>query len=224
MTAQMWHEISVGVWETLFMSVVSTFFAYLIGLPLGIILAVTDKKGLKPNIVVNKLLGFVVNVLRSVPFLLLFVLVIPFTRIVVGTSIGAGATIVPLTLAAAPFVARLTETSIKEVDDGITEAAQACGASLVKVVYKAVIPECLPSLLGNIAVTFVTVIGYSAMAGFCGGGGLGAIAINYGYYRNNEKVMLVTVAIIVVIVQVFQELGLFLAKKRDKKKKQNKSF
>lgn len=219
MTPEIWNEVLKGIWETLYMSVVSTILAYIIGLPLGVILAVTDKNGLKPNIVINKALGIIVNILRSVPFLILFVAVIPFTRIIVGTSIGPSATIVPLTLAAAPFVARLTETSVKEVDGGISEAAQACGASLVKVVCKAVIPECLPSLLGNAAIAFVTVLGYSAMAGFCGGGGLGAIAINYGYYRNDRTVMFVTVAIIVVIVQIFQELGLFLAKLRDKRRK-----
>lgn len=219
MTADIWQEILKGILETLYMSVLSTLFAYILGLPLGIILALTDKKGLKPNLIINKILGILVNVLRSIPFLILFVAVIPFTRVVVGTSIGASATIVPLTLAATPFVARLTETSVKETDEGTLEAAQACGASLIKVVYKAVIPECLPSILANLAVTFVTVLGYSAMAGFCGGGGLGAIAINYGYYRNNQKVMLVTVVIIVVIVQIFQEAGLFLAKKRDKRKK-----
>lgn len=218
MTSGIWHEILIGIWETLYMSVISTVFAYAVGLPLGIILAITDKKGPKTNIAVNKILGIVVNILRSIPFLILFVAVIPFTRLVVGTSIGASATIVPLTLAAIPFVARLTETSVKEVDYGIIEAAQSCGASLCKVVCKAVIPECLPSILSNITITFVTVLGYSAMAGFCGGGGLGAIAINYGYYRHNETVMSVTVVIIVLIVQIFQELGLFFAKKRDKRK------
>ncbi|MDE6585382.1 MAG: ABC transporter permease [Clostridia bacterium] len=219
MNSAIWNEILKGIWETLYMSVASTALAYVIGLPLGVVLAITDRQGLKPNIAVNKTLGIIVNVLRSIPFLILFVAVIPFTRLVVGTSIGASATIVPLTLAAAPFVARLTETSVKEVDGGVTEAAQACGASLFKVVYKAILPECLPSLLANAAIAFVTVLGYSAMAGFCGGGGLGAIAINYGYYRNNSTVMLVTVVIIVVIVQIFQEVGLYLAKLRDRRRK-----
>lgn len=219
MTPEIWNEILKGIWETIYMSVISTALAYIVGLPLGVILAVTDRQGLKPNVAINKALGVVVNVLRSVPFLILFVAVIPFTRLVVGTSIGPSATIVPLTLAAAPFVARLTETSVKEVDGGIIEAAQACGASPVKVIYKAVIPECLPSLLANAAIAFVTVLGYSAMAGFCGGGGLGAIAINYGYYRNDRTVMFVTVLIIVVIVQIFQEAGLWLAKLRDKRRK-----
>lgn len=219
MNSLIWQEIFKGLWETLYMSVVSTLLAHVIGLPLGVILAVTDRQGLKNNFIVNKLLGIAVNILRSIPFLILFVAVMPFTDIVVGTTIGPSATIVPLTLAAAPFVARLTETSVKEVDGGVIEAALSCGASLPKVVCKAILPEALPSLISNAAVAFVTVLGYSAMAGFCGGGGLGAIAINYGYYRNNRTVMLVTVIIIVAVVQIFQEVGLWLAKLRDKRRK-----
>ncbi|MBD5583835.1 MAG: ABC transporter permease [Clostridia bacterium] len=219
MTAQIWQQILEGLWDTVYMSVVSTLFAYVIGLPLGVVLAITDKNGLKRNIAVNKALGFIINVLRSVPFLILFVTVIPFTRLITGTSIGATATIVPLTLASAPFVARLTETSLKEVDSGVIEASLACGASNSKIILKAILPEAVPSLLSNVAIAFVTIVGYSAMAGFCGGGGLGQIAVNYGYYRNNQEVMLTTVAIIVVIVQVFQELGLFLARRKDKRRK-----
>lgn len=219
MNTAIWNEILIGLWETLYMSVASTFGAYVLGMPLGILLAVTDKRGLKPNRIINIALGVVTNILRSIPFLILFVAVIPFTRIIVGTSIGAVATIVPLTIAASPLVARLCETSIKEVDKGITEAALSCGAPLTKVVFKAILPECLPSLLSNAAVAFVTVLGYSAMAGFCGGGGLGAIAVNYGYYRNNQTVMVVTNVIIVVIVQLFQEFGLWLARRKDKRVK-----
>ena len=219
MTTQLWQEIAKGVGESLYMSVIATVFAYLIGLPLGVILAVTDRQGLKPNLIVNKSLGFIVNVLRSVPFLILFVALIPLTRILVGTAIGASATIVSLVFAAAPFVARLTETSFKEVDSGVVEAAIACGASTPKIILKVLIPEALPSLIANAAIAFVTIIGYSAMAGFCGGGGLGAIAINYGYYRGNNTVMIVTVVIIVVIVQIFQEAGLKIAKLRDRRRK-----
>ena len=218
----MLNEILKGLGDTLYMSIVSTVLAYVIGLSLGIVLAVTDKNGLKPNIFINKALGIVINVLRSVPFLILMVAVIPFTRLVVGTSIGASATIVPLTLAAAPFVARLTETSLKEVDGGVIEAAQSFGTPAVKIILKAIIPEALPSLLSNVAIAFVTIVGYSAMAGACGGGGLGQIAINYGYYRNNSKVMYITVAIIVVIVQIFQEFGLWLARFKDKRRKHKK--
>lgn len=219
MTTQLWQEIAKGVGESLYMSVIATALAYLIGLPLGVILAITDRQGLKPNLIVNKSLGFAVNVLRSVPFLILFVALIPLTRILVGTAIGASATIVSLVFAAAPFVARLTETSFKEVDAGVVEAAVACGASTPKIILKVLIPEALPSLIANAAIAFVTVIGYSAMAGFCGGGGLGAIAINYGYYRGNNTVMIITVVIIVVIVQIFQEAGLKIAKLRDRRRK-----
>ena len=219
MTSALWEAIGVGLWETLYSSLLATIFAFIIGLPLGVLLAITDRGGLKANVVVNKILGLVVNVFRSIPFLILFVTVLPFTRIVVGTSIGATAATVPLTIAAAPFVARLVETSVKDVDAGVIEAALSFGTPTIKIIYKAILPEIIPSLLANAAITFVTVIGYSAMAGFCGGGGLGAIAVNYGYYRGNTKVMLITVAILVIVVQIFQELGLLLAKKRDKRKK-----
>ncbi len=218
MNSAIWTEIGIGVWETLYSSVLSTVFAFIFGLPLGVILAITDRGGLKQNAVLNKILGLLINILRSVPFLILFVTVIPFTRIVVGTSIGALAATVPLTVAATPFVARLVETSVKEVDAGVIDAALSMGTPTVKIIYKAILPEIIPSMLANVAIAFVTVIGYSAMAGFCGGGGLGAIAVNYGYYRGNNTVMLVTVAILVVIVQMFQEFGLWLAKTRDRRK------
>ncbi len=218
-TTYMWQEIGWGILETLGMTVISTIVAHIIGIPLGVLLAVTDKGGLKPCIWLNKIVGVIVNILRSIPFLILLVLVLPFTRLIVGTSLGWQAVTVPLTIAAAPFIARLTETSLKEVDPGVVEASLACGASPFKTMWKTLLPEALPSLISNAAVAFVTIIGYSAMAGFCGGGGLGAIALNYGYYRNNTLVMLVTVVFIVVIVQVFQELGLWLAKKRDRRTK-----
>lgn len=219
MNELLWKEIGIGCWQTLYASVAATFFATLIGLPLGMALAFTDKRGLIENVIINKILGVIVNILRSVPFLILFVVVMPFTRTVVGTTIGTVATILPLTLATAPFVARLTETSVKEVNSGVTEASLACGASVNRTIWCAILPEALPSILGNLAVTFVTVIGYSAMTGFCGGGGLGGIAVNYGYYRNNRTVMYVAVVFIIVVVQVFQELGLWLARRRDKRKK-----
>lgn len=218
MNSAIWNEIFAGIGETLYMSVISTIVAHIIGIPLGFALAATDSTGLKPNPIINKSLGFVVNVVRSVPFLILLVFIIPFTRLVVGTSIGPTATIVPLTIAAAPFIARLTETSVKEVDGGVIEAAKSFGTPIIKIVFKVILPESLPSLISNAAVAFVTVVGYSGLAGFCGGGGLGTIAINYGYYRGNEAVMAVTVLIIIVIVQIFQEVGLWLAKKRNKRK------
>lgn len=218
MNSNIWSEIGIGIWETLYSSVLSTIFAFILGLPLGVVLAITDRGGLKQNAVFNKILGLVINVLRSVPFLILFVTVIPLTRFIVGTSIGALAATVPLTIAATPFVARLVETSFKEVDSGIIDAAISMGTPTVKIIYKAILPEIIPSLIANATIVFVTVIGYSAMAGFCGGGGLGTIAVNYGYYRGENLIMLVTVGILVVIVQVFQELGLWLAKTRDKRK------
>lgn len=219
MNAQIWREIGIGCWETIYASVIATLFSLIFGMAIGVVLALTDKQGLKPNVVVNKILGVIVNVLRSVPFLILFVAVMPFTRFLVGTTIGATATIVPLTLAATPFVARLTETTVKELDGGVLEAALSCGAPVRTIVWKVILPESLPSLLSNAVIALVTVIGYSAMSGFCGGGGLGAIAINYGYYRGNETVMLVTVLIIIVLVQIFQEVGLLLAQRRDRRKK-----
>lgn len=219
MNEQIWKEIGVGFFETIYASVVATLLSLLFGVAIGVILALTDKQGLKPNIVINKILGVLVNVLRSVPFLILFVAVMPFTRVLVGTTIGATATIVPLTLAATPFVARLTDSTVKELDGGVLEAAIVCGTPVRTIVWKVILPESLPSLLSNAVITFVTVIGYSAMSGFCGGGGLGGIAINYGYYRGNETVMAVTVLVIIVIVQVFQEVGLLLARRRDKRRK-----
>ena len=223
MTPQLWHDLGVGLWETLYSSVLATLFAFIIGLPIGVILAITDRGGLKQNLVINKILGIIVNVLRSVPFLILFFLIIPFTRLIVGTSIGTPATIVPLTIAAAPFIARLVETSVKEVDAGVIEAALSFGTPTVKIIFKAILPEIIPSLIANAAIALVTVIGYSSMMNFCGGGGLGAVAINNGYYRNNTTVMYIAVAIIIVLVQVFQELGLLLAKKLNRRKKSDSS-
>lgn len=219
MTPELWNEIGIGLLETLYMSLAATALSYAVGLPLGAVLAVTDKTGIRPNVIVNKVLGVIVNVFRSVPFLILFVALIPVTRALTGTTIGATATVVPLVFAASPFVARLTESSLKDADGGVVEAASAMGASPLRIVLRVMIPEALPSLLTGAAIAFVTVLGYSAMAGFCGGGGLGAIAVNYGYYRNNTTVMLVTVAIIVVIVQAVQELGLKIAKLIDRRKK-----
>lgn len=219
MTPELWNEIGIGLLETLYMSLAATALSYAVGLPLGAVLAVTDKTGIRPNVIVNKVLGVMVNVFRSVPFLILFVALIPVTRALTGTTIGATATVVPLVFAASPFVARLTESSLKDSDGGVVEAASAMGASPLRIVLRVMIPEALPSLLTGAAIAFVTVLGYSAMAGFCGGGGLGAIAVNYGYYRNNTTVMLVTVAIIVVIVQAVQELGLKIAKLIDRRKK-----
>ena len=215
--AQMMQLLAKGIWETLYMTLVSSFLAYLLGLPLGLLLIVTDKNGIRPMRVLNRLLSFVINFVRSVPFLILLIAVIPFTRFLVGTSVGSTATIVPLVLASAPFVARMVESSIKEVDRGVVEAAQSMGASPWQIVWKVLLPEAKPSLILNAAIATTTILGYSAMAGFVGGGGLGTISINYGFYRYQSDVMLVTVLLLVVIVQGFQEIGMRIAMKGDKR-------
>ena len=206
-----------GVWETIYMTVVSTVVAYLIGIPLGVILYVTDKNGVRPNRAINLLVGTIVNIFRSVPFLILLVFIMPFTRFVVGTTIGSTATIVPLVVAAAPYVARMVESSLKEVDAGVVEAARAMGSSVWQMIVKVFLPEAKPSLMVGAAISLATILGYSAMAGFVGGGGLGAIATNYGYYRYQTDIMFITVILLVIIVQIFQEGGLALARKFDKR-------
>ena len=206
-----------GVGESLYMTLVSTILAYAFGLPLGIILHVTDKNGICRNAPVNAVLGIIVNLLRSVPFIILLVALMPFTRAVVGTTIGSTATIVPLVIGAAPFVARMVESSLKEVDGGVIEAAQSMGSSNFQIITKVLLPEAKPSLIVGSAIAITTILGYSAMAGFVGGGGLGAIAINYGYYRYQDEMMLITVVLLVIIVQVFQEIGMRAAKVLDKR-------
>lgn len=206
-----------GIGETLYMTLASSFFAYVLGLPLGVLLTVTSKDGLRPNKVVNGVLGVVVNVLRSIPFIILLILMLPVTRKIVGTSIGASAVIVPLVGAAFPYVARLVESSLKEVSPGVIEAAQSMGASNFKIVTKVLIPEAKPALFQGAAIAVTTILGYSTMAGFVGGGGLGDIAVRYGYYRNVSEVMLTSVALLVIIVQILQETGSFLSRKTDKR-------
>ena len=206
-----------GIWETLYMTVVSTAFAYLLGIPLGVVLYITDKNGICHNKTINFVVGAIVNMVRSVPFLILLVAILPFTRLVVGTTIGSTATIVPLVIAAAPFVARMVESSLKEVDAGVIEAAKAMGSSVPQIIFKVLLPEAKPSLLVGCTISLATILGYSAMAGFVGGGGLGAIAINYGYYRYQGDIMWITVILLVVIVQLFQEIGLRIVRKVDKR-------
>ena len=210
-------ELVSGIGETFYMVCLATLFAYVIGLPLGLLLVTTDKKGVRPMPVLNTVLGIVVNILRSIPFLILAVMLIPFTRAIVGTSIGSTATIVPLVIGSAPFVARMVESSAKEVDPGIIEAAQSMGASTGQIIFKVLLPEAKPSLVVGAAITITTILGYSAMAGFVGGGGLGTIAVSYGYNRCQTDVMLLTVALLVVIVQLFQEIGMRLAKRIDRR-------
>ena len=196
-----------GLWETVYMTVGATVLSYIVGLPLGLILAATAADGVRPNRSVNLVLGAIVNVLRSVPFLILLYTVIPVTRFIVGTAIGTKATIVPLFISAFPFVARLVESSAREVDRGVVEASLSMGASVGQVIRKVILPEARPSLINGAAIATTTILGYSAMAGVAGGGGLGAIAINYGYSRYNTAVMLTMCAVIVVVVQFFQSAG-----------------
>lgn len=211
-------EFLGAIWDTLYITILSTVFAILIGLPLGIILVTGDKKGIKPlPSFILVLINGVINVLRSIPFLILMILVIPVTRTIVGTSIGTKATVVPLVFAAFPFAARLVESSLREVNPNIIEMAQSMGASPIKIITKVLIPESVPSLISNATIAFTTVLGYSAMSGILGGGGLGKIAINYGYYRYQTLIMIFAVLLLIVIVQVFQSIGTALAVKSDKR-------
>ena len=217
--SQLIDIMSGGIVESLYMTVVSTLLAYLFGIPLGVVLYITDKGGIAENRVINAQVGTVVNLLRSVPFIILLVAILPFTRFVVGTTIGATATIVPLVVAATPFVARMVESSLKEVDGGVIEAALSMGSNNWQIITKVLLPEAKPSLIVGSTIAITTILGYSAMAGFVGGGGLGAIGINYGYYRYEEDIMLITVVLLVIIVQVFQETGMRIATKTDKRRR-----
>ena len=207
-----------GIWDSLYMTIFSTVFAYIIGLPLGVVLVVTEKGGIRQNRAVNLILGVIINILRSVPFLILAITIRPLTRLVVGTTIGSKATIVALVVAAAPFVARVVESSLKEVDKGVIEAAQSMGASTMDIICKVLVPEAKSSLIVGGAIAVTTILGYSAMAGFIAGGGLGDIAIRYGYYRYETGIMLITVLLLVLLVQIFQEIGMRLAKIGDKRR------
>ena len=206
-----------NTWISIYMTLISTLIAYAIGLPLGVILVVTAPGGLKPSKTIYKILDFVVNIVRSVPFLILLITIMPLTKLIVGKSYGPAATIVPLALAAAPFVARLVESSLLEVDHGVIEAAQSMGAGLYTIIFKVLLAEARTSLIVGATIALGTILGYSAMAGVVGGGGLGNIAIQYGYYRNQLNVMYAAVIILVVIVQVLQIIGTKLSKKLDKR-------
>ena len=216
-TKEITDMIINGVWATLYMTVASTVLGYVFGLPMGVLLAITDKEGLTPNAVVYKILDVIANIVRSIPFLILLILLIPFTRLLVGQSYGSTATIVPLVIAAIPFIGRMVESSIKEVDPGVIEAARSMGASNMQIVMKVLLVEARTSLLTGATIAIGTILGYSAMAGFVGGGGLGAIAVNYGFYRYDAETMWITVLLLVVIVQVFQELGMMIARRTDKR-------
>lgn len=210
--------LAEGLRDTLIMVLAATILGYILGLPVGVLLAVTDKNGLSPHPVIYKVTDFIVNILRSVPFLILLIMLIPFTRLVVGQSYGTRGTIVPLTIAAAPFIARIVESSLKEVDPGVIEAARSMGASKGTIVRKVLIGEARSGLLVGITISLGTILGYSAMAGVIGGGGLGDIAIRYGYYRWETKIMLITVAILIILMQLLQGIGNILSKKVDKRK------
>lgn len=209
--------LKTGILETLYMTVTSSIFAYVIGIPLGIILIVTDKDGIRPLPWLQKVLGLIINLLRSVPFIILLIMVLPITKWIVGTTLGSTAVIPPLVIAAAPYVARVVESSLKEVDGGVIEAAKSMGASTLQIVWKVLLPEAMPSLFVGGALSTTTILSYSAMSGFVGGGGLGDIAIKYGYYRYQTGMMFVTVAILVIIVQLIQERGMKLARISDKR-------
>jgi D-methionine transport system permease protein len=209
--------IGIGILESLYMTILSSILAYILGLPLGILLVVTDKDGIAPLVVLNRIIGAIVNIFRSIPFVILLVALMPFTRLVIGTTLGPNALVVPLVIGSAPYIARLVESSLKEVDHGIIEAAQSMGASPSQIVFKVLVPEAMPSLLMGGAIAVITILSYSAMGGFVGAGGLGTIAINYGYYRYQGDKMLITVAILVLIVQGVQELGGRLMRRSDKR-------
>ena len=209
--------ITRGIFETVYMTVVSALLSYVIGLPLGVILNVTDKSGLHPLPALNKTLNFIVNVLRSIPFIILMVAFLPVAELITGTSMGNPAMIVTLVIAAAPYVARMAESSLKEIDKGVIEAAKSMGASNFKIILKVMLPEAKPSLITGSVISAVTIIGYTAMAPTIGGGGLGQIAIVYGYQRFANDVIWVCVVLLVIIVQIIQETGTFIAKKTDKR-------
>ena len=210
--------IITGIGQTLYMTILSTVVGYVFGLPLGVMLAVFDKDGLRPN-KVYKVLDVISNIIRSIPFLILLILIIPLTRLIVGQSYGSSATVVPLVVAAIPFIGRMVESSIKEVDAGVVEAARSMGASDLRIIVKVLLLESRTSLITGATIAIGTILGYSAMAGSVGGGGLGDIAIRYGYYRYESQIMIVTVILLVVLVQVFQSIGMIIASKLDKRRK-----
>lgn len=217
MTAQEIQMIVKGIWETLYMTLLSTLLGYVIGLPWGIALKVTDKDGLHPNQAIYRILDVITNVMRSIPFLILLIIVLPLTKVIVGKTYGSTATIVPLVISAAPFIARMVESSLNEVDHGVIEAAQSMGANNLQIILKVLLGEAKISLISGATITIGTILGYSAMAGTIGGGGLGDIAIRYGYYRFQPVILYTTVVLLVILVQIFQLIGTILAAKLDKR-------
>ncbi len=209
--------LQYGIWETIYMTLLSTIFAYVIGLPIGLILSVTGKNGIRPIAWLNRILGIIVNIFRSIPFIILMVAMLPVAKFIVGSSLGNKAMIVTLVIAAAPYVARMVESSIAEVGGGVIEAAKAMGTPTFKIVTKVLIPEAKPSLITGAIISMVTILGYSAMAGTIGGGGLGQIAITYGYQKYQNNIIWICVALTIIIVQIIQELGTFIARKSDRR-------
>ena len=217
-TKEVVDMILKGIQETLYMTLLSTLMGYVIGLPMGVLLAVSDKDGLKPNRVLYRILDVIANIVRSIPFLILLILLIPFTRMIVGKSYGSTATVVPLVIAAGPFIARMVESSLKEVDEGVIEAARSMGASNLRIIVKVLLVDARTSLINGATIAVGTILGYSAMAGTIGGGGLGDIAIRYGYHRYQADIMIVTVVLLVILVQIFQMVGTTLANRLDKRR------
>ena len=217
-TKEVVDMILKGIQETLYMTLLSTLMGYVIGLPMGVLLAVSDKDGLKPNRVLYRILDVIANIVRSIPFLILLILLIPFTRMSVGKSYGSTATVVPLVIAAGPFIARMVESSLKEVDEGVIEAARSMGASNLRIIVKVLLVEARTSLINGATIAVGTILGYSAMAGTIGGGGLGDIAIRYGYHRYQADIMIVPGVLLVILVQIFQMVGTTLANRLDKRR------
>jgi D-methionine transport system permease protein len=219
---KLWDKglIQMGIWETLYMTLIASAAAYLIGLPLGVVLTVTDEGGIHPIRWLNKALGLIVNFFRSIPFVILMVAMLPVAKVIVGTSLGNKAMIVMLIIAAAPYVARMVESSVKEVGAGVIEAAQSMGASNFQIVRKVLLPEAKPSLILGAVISMVTILGYSAMASTIGGTGLGQIAIIYGHQRSNDDITWICVFLTVIIVQIIQEAGMRIAHRTDKRIKQ----
>ncbi|MDD3171421.1 MAG: ABC transporter permease [Bacilli bacterium] len=210
-------EIFQGIADTLLMVAFATIIAYFIGVPMGILVVTTEKEGLFPNRTIHKILNAIINLGRSIPFIILLIALIPITRMIIGTSIGVKGMIIPLAIGAIPFVARLTENSLKEVDNGVIEAAKCMGCTALEIIFKIYLVETIPSLVRGLAITVIMLIGYSAMSGAVGGGGLGNIAIENGYYRFDTKTMLIVLVVLIILVQIIQIMFDFVAKKIDKK-------
>ena len=219
MFVKLWQQnlFLLGVWQTVYLTVISTVFAYVLGLPLGLLLCVSDKDGIHPMPVLNKILSIVINAFRSIPFIILMVAMLPVAKLIVGTSLGNKAVIVTLVIAAAPYVARMVESSIKEVDKGVIEAAEAMGTPRFQIITKVLVPEAKPSLITGAVISMVTVLGYSAMAATIGGTGLGQIAIVYGHQRFNQDIIWFAALLCIIIVQVIQEVGMYIVRKTDKR-------